>query len=602
MAMKNHKRSSIPRLMTSIVLTATLVACSSAPEAPRAIDITLEPNQAIATYLMRADSNQGDMQNDWLIMALKASVESNDTQQAQRIFQRLQRQKLKPKQSAQVQLSYAKILQQKGLIKDALETLSFSSQWSLEDKTWLQYHQLRASLFLEIGDQFNAAKELTSASRLLSDSDQQTSSQEVWKDLSQYTLKDLEKYQQEVDEPIMSAWITLAIDFKKLSHDLPTLKTALKQWLIENPQHPAALYTPESIETILNLEITQPKNIALLLPLTGKFSKQAQLIRDGFIFEMMNSKNPHSASLTVIDTNKTSVENLEPILLEKKIDAVVGPLLKGNIEKFQNLQQNLAQSISTLALNIPKQFDDNIDMCFLTLSPEQEVAQAARHLAEQGAKYPMILAPKGTLGDRVVNAFEKEWNKHSTHKVAISLFGDRNQLQRNINQVFGLQDSQQQIAQMSKMLNIPLETQPRSRRDIDAVYIVANSAEITLIKPFIEVAINPDTVPPKLYANSRSNNGQQQYEDLSGVMFSDIPLLLRQDDAARQINTLWPNHSNAEIRLQALGMDAYQLIEYLPQMKLVSDYTLDGNTGQLTIGEHCLISRELSWTQYIDKE
>ena len=108
-----------------------------------------------------------------------------------------------------------------------------------------------------------------------------------------------------------------------------------------NPQHPAALYTPESIETILNLEITQPKNIALLLPLTGKFSKQAQLIRDGFIFEMMNSKNPHSASLTVIDTNKTSVENLEPILLEKKIDAVVGPLLKGNIEKFQNLQQNL---------------------------------------------------------------------------------------------------------------------------------------------------------------------------------------------------------------------------------------------------------------------
>ena len=64
MAMKNHKRSSIPRLMTSIVLTATLVACSSAPEAPRAIDITLEPNQAIATYLMRADSNQGDMQND----------------------------------------------------------------------------------------------------------------------------------------------------------------------------------------------------------------------------------------------------------------------------------------------------------------------------------------------------------------------------------------------------------------------------------------------------------------------------------------------------------------------------------------------------------
>ena len=70
-----------------------------------------------------------------------------------------------------------------------------------------------------------------------------------------------------------------------------------------------------------------------MLPLTGKFAKQAQLIRDGFIFEMMNSKHPQSASLTVIDTNKTSIENLEPILLEKKIEAVAGPLLKGNIER-----------------------------------------------------------------------------------------------------------------------------------------------------------------------------------------------------------------------------------------------------------------------------
>ena len=438
--MKNHKRNSIPRLMTSIVLTATLVACSSAPKAPKSIDITLEPNQAVATYLMRADSNKGDIQNDWLIMALKASVKSNDEQQAQRIFQRLQRQKLKSHQIAQVQLSYAKILQQNGLIQEALDTLNFSSQWSLNEKIWLQYHQLKASLFLEKGDQFNAAKELTFASRLLSDSDQQTASQEVWRDLSQYALQDLEKYQQEVNDPIMNSWIRLAIDFKKLSNDLPTLKDTLKQWLIENPHHPAALYTPESIETILNLDITQPKNIALLLPLTGKFAKQAQLIRDGFIFEMMNGEHPQSASLTVIDTNTTPIENLEPILLEKKIDAVAGPLLKANIEKFQNLQQNLAQPISTLALNIPKQFNDNIDMCFLTLSPEQEVAQAARHLAAQGAKYPMILAPKGTLGDRVVSAFEKEWNKHSTHKVAVSLFSDKNQLQRNINQVFGLQE------------------------------------------------------------------------------------------------------------------------------------------------------------------
>ncbi len=43
---------------------------------------------------------------------------------------------------------------------------------------------------------------------------------------------------------------------------------------------------------------------------------------------------------------------------------------------------------------------------------------------------------------------------------------------------------------MESQLGMGLESQPRSRRDIDAVYIVANSSELTLIKPFIEVAIN----------------------------------------------------------------------------------------------------------------
>ncbi len=183
--------------------------------------------------------------------------------------------------------------------------------------------------------------------------------------------------------------------------------------------------------------------------------------------------------------------------------------------------------------------------------------------------------------------------------MAVSLFGDKRQLQRNINNIFGLQDSQQHIAQMQSLLNIPLETQPRSRRDIDSVYIVANSAELTLIKPFIEVAINPDTKPPKLFSNSRSNTGQTQYEDLSGVAYSDLPILINPDpELAAQMKELWPKDSNAEKRLQALGMDAYRLMDELPQMKVVAGYTVKGETGVLSIDDNCVINRELSWTEH----
>ena len=84
--------------------------------------------------------------------------------------------------------------------------------------------------------------------------------------------------------------------------------------------------------------------------------------------------------------------------------------------------------------------------------------------------------PTRQLGNRVVEAFEGKWKKYSEDKVAVNLFGDKRQLQRDINTAFGLQDSQQHIAQMESLLGISLESQPRSRRDIDAVYIVAGSS------------------------------------------------------------------------------------------------------------------------------
>ncbi|ERB63306.1 hypothetical protein N779_21425 [Vibrio coralliilyticus OCN008] len=68
MAMKNQKRLSVTRLLTPVALAVTLAACSTAPSTPTYVDITLDPNQSMQTYLMRADSSEGSIQSDWLIM------------------------------------------------------------------------------------------------------------------------------------------------------------------------------------------------------------------------------------------------------------------------------------------------------------------------------------------------------------------------------------------------------------------------------------------------------------------------------------------------------------------------------------------------------
>ncbi|MDF5468888.1 penicillin-binding protein activator, partial [Vibrio parahaemolyticus] len=167
---------------------------------------------------------------------------------------------------------------------------------------------------------------------------------------------------------------------------------------------------------------------------------------------------------------------------------------------------------------------------------------------------------------------------------AASYFGDKRQLQKDITEVFGLQESKQRIAQMQSLMRIKLETQPRSRRDVDAVYIVARSTELTLIKPFIEVAINPDAKAPQIFSSSRSNSGGATYEDLTGIIYSDIPLLIDPDPSVTaEMNELWSEQSNMEKRLKALGMDAYKLIGELPQMKVVPGYSVGGQTGILSI-------------------
>ncbi|MCK6264807.1 penicillin-binding protein activator [Vibrio sp. ZSDE26] len=598
--MKNHKRISVPRLLTPVALAVVLSACSSKPSAPTYVDILLDPVQSAQNYLMQADSAQGSIQNDWLIMAFKAAIESNDVDLANRLSKRIVKQKLSALQQSEWQLSRAELLNSQGEYQQALNQLNFQAQWSLPDQQWIDYYQLRADLYANQSRFFESSKELVHLSAYQDEMQQRETANLIWDNLGRYPSNQVDLLSSAADESTIDGWVQLSVYMKTLSGDIPMLKSSLSNWLEENPYHPASLYTPQAIQDILDLEISKPNSTAILLPLSGRFAKQAQLIRDGFIMAMMNDEErEEDATLTIIDTNKTSKEELESILIEKNIDFIVGPLTKDNVEELEEIQDTFEYHIPTLALNIPEQLEVGTGTCYLALSPEQEVAQAAHYLHKQGYQYPLVLAPQGRLGERVSEAFSSEWETLSDNKVSVSLFGDKRQLQRNINSVFGLQQSQQHIAQIEALMGIPLESQPRSRRDIDAVYIVAKGSELTLIKPFIEVAINPDTKPPQLFSNSRSNSGNKQYEDLTGITYSDIPLLLQNDSSlTAQMEQLWPRDSNSERRLQALGIDAYHMMDQLPQMKLLPEHSYQGQTGLLRIDENCIVQREISWSEY----
>ncbi|MBT0094891.1 penicillin-binding protein activator [Vibrio alginolyticus] len=599
--MINHKRLSVPRILTPVALAITLAACSSGPRQPDGVDVTLEPTQSVQNYMIQADSTEGSLQNDWLIMATKAAIQANQFDQAEMLIKRLARQQLTEVQQAEWQLARATIQQKQGNYSQLLQLLNFKPWWKLPNEQWKDYYLMRADAYQGLNQTFEANRQLVAFGQYASSAEQREISSRIWINFGSYSEYELTSLETEPNEDVLDGWLQLAIYAKTLSGNLSQLKNTLERWLNENPSHPAAIYTPEETQNILSLDIVKPNNTALLLPLTGKFSPQAQLIRDGFVFAMMNDRNRDpSATLTVIDTNAYNADQIKQRLINENIDFVVGPLEKENVELLHTTMDGSENgpTIPALALNIPEDVQPDSNICYLALSPEQEAAQAAKHLFSEGYNFPLILAPKGSFGERVTEAFNKEWRKYSSNKVAASYFGDKRQLQKDINEVFGLQESKQRIAQMQSLMRIKLETQPRSRRDVDAVYIVARSTELTLIKPFIEVAINPDAKAPQIFSSSRSNSGGATYEDLTGIIYSDIPLLIDPDPSVTaEMNELWSEQSNMEKRLKALGMDAYKLIGELPQMKVVPGYSVGGQTGILSIDNNCVVQRELSWAE-----
>ncbi|USD64873.1 penicillin-binding protein activator [Vibrio sp. SCSIO 43136] len=594
--MNLHNKISVPRLLTPIALAITLAACSSKPQAPTSVDIALAPSQSAQAYLIQADSTQGSVQNDLLIMALKAAVAEQNWSQAELLAKRLSRMSLSPVQMAEWQLARAQTRAATSSAKFALSQLNYQAWWPLADSQWLAYHQLRAQLFEQTGDHLNAARSLVASNAYLNESEHASNAENIWHNLTQYSEYEISGLIAERSEAELDGWLQLAIYMKTMAGNPGQLKNTLQKWLAENPQHPANLYTPQEIQAILALEIVKPNNTALVLPLSGKYAKQGQLVRDGFIHAMMDDfSREETATLTVLDSEQLSLAELEKELQARGVDFVVGPLQKDEVEELQSATQ-----LPMLALNIPDNPLRDHRVCYLTLSPEQEVAQAAKYLFSQGYQYPLILAPKSRLGERVAIAFQNEWNNYSKNTAAVSYFGNKSQLQKNINQVFGLTDSQGRIAQLEQIIGMETESQARSRRDVDAVYVVGANSDLTLIKPFIEVAINPDSTPPKLFASSRSNSGSKhQYEDLSGVVYSDIPMLINHDSSLNaKIEALWPKSSNSEKRLHALGMDAYRLILELPQMKVVEGYRFAGQTGELSIDEQCVVQREVQWAEH----
>ena len=355
----------------------------------------------------------------------------------------------------------------------------------------------------------------------------------------------------------------------------------------------APVQTPAADQAQAQAPVTAPEATSAPAPETASQPVQAPQTQA----VSATPANP-AAELKIYDTTTQPMSQLLAQVQQDGATIVVGPLLKDNVE--QVIKSNT--SLNVLALNQPEKIENRVNICYFALSPEDEARDAAHHIHDQGKQTPLLLVPRGALGDRVVNAFANEWLKLGGGTVLQQRLGSTAELRGSVNSGISLSGTPVSTlpSAQDSALGSPSDVPVSSTGGVDAAYILATPEQITYVKPMIALR-NGSQSGVTLYASSRSAQGTSGPDfrlEMEGLQYSEIPMLAGSNPALQQQALAAVRNDYSLARLYAMGADAWSLANHFSQMRQVPGFELNGNTGDLTATQDCVINRKLSWLKY----
>ena len=598
-------------LKKALIVTCLLglTACGSTPKkVEQPVASKPEVSQPVAAritagaYLLRAQQSQDPYQASiWYVRAADAYLEEQQATKAIALLSELDEQYL-----SDYLIKQKKLFQAEGLIHFQQYQQAFALIEHIEKLQGFEKRLLQAKAVSaqQSKHYLVAAKNQIALKNYLVDEEKAAINEQIWADINQLEATAV-KHFQEPSQPELSGWLKLLHITRVHANAPASMLLNIRNWQAQYPNHPAANQLPQALLTALEVKAYQPQNIAVLLPLTGKFQKQGQYIQQGIVAAYYEKQRSHAPSIEFLDTNTLDLaEFLQNQQQNASYDFIVGPLLKNNVE-----QVKLANLLTpTLFLNdlADGQVSESHQFNF-ALAPEIEAEQAARHILAQGYKKPIVLAANNAYGKRMSEAFSKIISEQTEHDVAIGFFSNTDEMQANVEKLLETEQSKDRVKTIKQLLGNPqgFEADARNRQDIDVIYIIGDPTQTRILKPYIDVNTAPFAELIPIFASSVSFSSKlnnADLRDLDEIIFSDMPWILpgqaNRSKLAYQMQLVWDNPTDALSRFFAFGFDAYQLIENLAQMRVFPGYTIAGMTGKLTVENNGKLHRELKWAKF----
>jgi len=591
-------------------LSLLLSACSSTTTSDQvttklqpsvAPDVLTQIDQPAQFYIDKIALANKPQAISWQLLSARALIAEGHPQPALDMLLAVARNPLSTQQLFEVALikSEAYLLEKR--YQDAVTALNFSTTLDIAEQThWQRFYLLKATLAELLNNNAKAVEYRVALNDFLATELHSSNNNRLWAVASAIPLAQLQQLtlRFKTDNPTLSGWYQLAAITQQYRAKPQTLIAHLQTWKMHYSQHPALRSFPVELVKAMTTIPYAPSQLAVLVPLTGNRAVAGKAIRDGMLSAYYQDNAADRIDLRFYDTAATSADELYLQAIDDGADFVVGPLLKANLAKVLPL----VKDIPLISLNKLPETLVAENIYYFSLSPNDEAIAAAKKMYQDGIKQPLVLAPNNRNGNRLSAAFNQQWHLLTKGSSAAYKYNSRRDMQNTVIELFSVTASNQRIRLMKNLVGADIKTKTRSRRDIDAVYIIATPSEAMLAIPYISTTQNPYAPQVAIYASSGShsdNLSKSQIRDLNGLIFSDMPWLLNPDrELKQQTLALWPNMSKIQQNLFAMGYDTFKLIPHLLQLRNFPDLHLAGQTGILHINNNGIIEREFSWAKY----
>lgn len=593
-----------------------LSACDTLPVTPdqESADETrsVTERQAILTeeakYLLELAENSDTEteQQNYRVKAAHLFIEAGEIQQAKQQLDILQQQfnNRQVLDGTDANTTQAAILLLSAEIAITEQNLLLANKLIAEIKPitreqQIDFYTLKANIDYLSGDYMLAVnRRVQLDTYIVDEKDKNRNYQKTWAALSNLSSRQLKN--QHSDNPVIKGWLDLARVMRSGQHNISQLENDLLDWGTRNPLHPVSNSFLTELINDYQIDVSDKKHIAVILPMQGNLSQVTANITNGLLSAYYNDSNsPIKPAINFYDSSNEELtfNQLYQQAVDDGATHIIGPLDKAVINQ---LAQQGELDIPVLTLNYSENaFSYTENLFQFGLSPNDEVRQVAELAIKQNKKHAAVFYPDSEWGKRLNKAFTEHYEfLGGTILTASDYATNSNDYKRPIRTLLNLDQSAIRHRKVENTISARTQSELYRRQDIDMIFMAATHHSARGIMPAFKFNHAGDLT---VYSTSHVYTGKINREldrDLNSLIFCDLPWILQNTSPlVKTFKQNWPQQENFT-RLFALGVDAYHLIYNLDYLQ-DKDYAFyAGQTGNIQLDDFNRITRKLLWAQF----